>query len=106
MELKECKRRKVAVVMKEFKEKKLHSSSGYLVKNPKQAIAIALSVSNRYCPEVKKKKTVKRKSRLKVSMKKKIIKKSMKRSMKKSVGKKVIKKTIIKKKKMKNKKKD
>ncbi len=36
---------KVAVVMKEYKEHKLHSSSkkGPLVTNPKQGIAIALS---------------------------------------------------------------
>lgn len=40
---------KVEVVMKEFKEKKLHSGSkkGPLVTNPKQAIAIALSEKRR-----------------------------------------------------------
>jgi hypothetical protein len=39
---------KVAKVMREFKEGKLHSSSGDLVTNPKQAIAIALSEQRRY----------------------------------------------------------
>lgn len=40
---------KIEVVMKEFKEKKLHSGSkkGPLVTNPKQAIAIALSEKRR-----------------------------------------------------------
>ena len=47
---KACKKKdkgqaKIKKVMKEFKEDKLHSGSkkGPLVKNPKQAIAIALS---------------------------------------------------------------
>lgn len=35
--------KKIRTVMKEFKEKKLKSSSGQKVTNPKQAIAIALS---------------------------------------------------------------
>ena len=36
--------KKVSIVMKEFKKGKLHSGkSGKIVKNPKQAIAIALS---------------------------------------------------------------
>ena len=35
--------RKVRKVMGEFKEGKLNSSSGAKVKNPKQAVAIALS---------------------------------------------------------------
>jgi len=36
--------KKVSMVMKEFKKGKLHSGkSGKIVKNPKQAIAIALS---------------------------------------------------------------
>lgn len=34
---------KVAVVMKEFKRGTLHSGGGKIVKNPKQAIAIAMS---------------------------------------------------------------
>lgn len=40
---------KVKVVMEEFKEGKLHSGSkkGPMVKNPKQAIAIALSEERR-----------------------------------------------------------
>ena len=36
--------KKVSIVMKEFKKGKLHSGkSGKIVKNPKQALAIALS---------------------------------------------------------------
>lgn len=38
---------KIAKVMKEFKKKKLRSSSGSKVTNPKQAIAIALSEARR-----------------------------------------------------------
>lgn len=34
---------KISVVMKEFKNGALHSGSGAIVHNPKQAIAIALS---------------------------------------------------------------
>lgn len=34
---------KIPIVMKEFKRGTLHSGSGQIVKNPKQAIAIALS---------------------------------------------------------------
>jgi hypothetical protein len=37
------KRAKVKAVMGEFKEGELHSSSGQVVTNPKQAVAIALS---------------------------------------------------------------
>lgn len=45
MQKKDKKQAKIKKVMKEFKEDKLHSGSkkGPLVKNPKQAIAIALS---------------------------------------------------------------
>jgi hypothetical protein len=35
--------------MGEFKEKKLKLRNGSVVKNPKQAIAIALSEARRYC---------------------------------------------------------
>ena len=39
---------KIATVMKEFKSKSLHSGkNGKVVKNPKQAIAIALSEARR-----------------------------------------------------------
>lgn len=52
---------KVAVVMREFKEEKLHSGSktGPLVTNPKQAIAIALSEGRKAAgvPQVKIKKS-------------------------------------------------
>jgi hypothetical protein len=40
---------KVGLVMKEFKEKTLRSSAGQLVTNPKQGIAIALSVARKTC---------------------------------------------------------
>jgi len=42
-------KKKISKVMREFKEDKLHmgSKSGKLVKNPKQAIAIAISVSKK-----------------------------------------------------------
>jgi len=46
---KSCIKKKVGIVMNEFKTKKLHSSSGYLVTNPKQGIAIALSIAKRNC---------------------------------------------------------
>jgi hypothetical protein len=46
---KACQQQKIAVVMSEFKKKKLNSNAGTRVVNPKQAIAIALSVANRYC---------------------------------------------------------
>jgi len=46
---KKCLQEKVKVVMKEFKNKKLKSGSGKKVKNPKQAIAIALNVAKKKC---------------------------------------------------------
>lgn len=46
---KSCIKKKVGIVMNEFKTKRLHSSSGYLVTNPKQGIAIALSIAKRNC---------------------------------------------------------
>lgn len=46
---KSCVKKKVGIVMREFKTKRLHSSSGKLVTNPKQGIAIALSVARKYC---------------------------------------------------------
>ena len=49
---------KVAKVMREFKEKKLHSGSkkGPLVKSPKQAIAIGLSEAREAGAKIPKKK--------------------------------------------------
>jgi hypothetical protein len=44
-----CKREKIGVVMKEFKEKKLKLRNKQPVTNPKQAIAIALSIADRNC---------------------------------------------------------
>ena len=44
-----CVKNKVAFVMKEFKNKSLKSSSGYKVTNPKQGIAIALSIARKKC---------------------------------------------------------
>lgn len=50
-------KRKIKIVMEEFKDKKLKSSSGKKVTNPKQAIAIALSSAR----ALNKKKKVKKK---------------------------------------------
>jgi hypothetical protein len=44
-----CRSKKIKIVMGEFKEKKLKLKNGTIVKNPKQAIAIALSEAGRYC---------------------------------------------------------
>lgn len=46
---KSCIKKKIGIVMREFKTKRLHSSTGKLVTNPKQGIAIALSVAKKYC---------------------------------------------------------
>ena len=54
---------KVEKVMKEFKEKKLHSGSkkGPEVTNPKQAVAIALSEARKAGAKIPKKKSKKSK---------------------------------------------
>ena len=44
-----CKQTKVKKVMKEFKNKTLKTAADKKVKNPKQAIAIALSEAKRKC---------------------------------------------------------
>ena len=44
-----CRSKKIKRVMGEFKEKKLKLRNGSVVKNPRQAIAIALSQAGRYC---------------------------------------------------------
>jgi hypothetical protein len=44
-----CRSKKIKSVMGEFKEKKLKLRNGSVVKNPRQAIAIALSQAGRYC---------------------------------------------------------
>lgn len=41
------KKKKISIVMKEFKSKTLKTPQGKVVTNPKQAIAIALSVAKR-----------------------------------------------------------
>ena len=46
---KECRKNKISTVMKEFKDQKLKTRAGYIVTNPKQAIAIALSEAGRFC---------------------------------------------------------
>lgn len=45
----DCKKNKTSTIMKEFKSKALKTKQGKVVTNPKQAIAIALSVAKRYC---------------------------------------------------------
>lgn len=55
-DVKALKAKKVAKVMAEFKGKSLHSGKGGpVVKNPKQAIAIALSEASRATSKKKKK---------------------------------------------------
>ena len=56
--MKEKKKPKVEKVMHEFKEGDLHSGSkkGPIVKNPKQAVAIALSESRKAGAKIPKKK--------------------------------------------------
>jgi hypothetical protein len=44
-----CKRKKISIVMSEFKKGKLKMRNNKIVTNPKQAIAIALSEANRFC---------------------------------------------------------
>ena len=46
---KECMSKKVPVVIREYKQGKLQTSAGKKVKNPKQAVAIALSVARKQC---------------------------------------------------------
>jgi hypothetical protein len=45
----DCKKNKISTVMKYIKSKTLKTRQGKTVTNPKQAIAIALSVAKRYC---------------------------------------------------------
>jgi hypothetical protein len=56
------KKKKMAKVMKEFKEGKLHSGSkkGPEVTNPKQAVAIAYSEAKKETSKKKKKKKMKK----------------------------------------------
>ena len=61
---KECKKRKVSFVMKEFKQKKLHSRGRRKVTNRKQAIAIALSIADKSCNMKPRKSSRKLKFRL------------------------------------------
>ena len=51
---KSCYKAKVGYVMGEFKARRLRSSSGQMVTNPKQGIAIALSEARRSCLKNKK----------------------------------------------------
>lgn len=94
---KECQKRKVGIVMSEFKKKTLHSSSGKTVRNPKQAIAIALSVSQRYCPERKKKRSVKRRSIKRSAVKRSAVKRrSVKQSKKTTKKRSAVKRSVAK----------
>lgn len=52
---KTCSQKKVSKVMHEWKTKKLKLRNGKVVKNHKQAIAIALSEARRYCDKKSKK---------------------------------------------------
>ncbi len=54
-----CKSKKISTVMREFKKGSLKTGSKKKVKNPKQAIAIALSVANKKCSRKKSKKSTK-----------------------------------------------
>ena len=57
---KACTKKKMSIVMGEWKRKKLKMRSGKRVTNYKQAVAIGLSEARRYCSQLKKK-TIKRK---------------------------------------------
>lgn len=46
---------KIRTVMKEYKRKTLHSGSGAIVTNPKQAVAIALSEARKKGAKIPKK---------------------------------------------------
>jgi hypothetical protein len=46
---KKCRAQKIGITMYEFKKHILRSRDNKVVKNPKQAIAIALSQANRLC---------------------------------------------------------
>lgn len=52
---KECKANKINYVLKEWETGKLKSSSGQRVKTQNQALAIALSSSEKYCKHLKNK---------------------------------------------------
>lgn len=52
-----CQRKKVEVVMHEYKEGSLKRRSGKKVKARKEAIAIALNVARRKCSKKKSKKS-------------------------------------------------
>ena len=47
--IKKCKQRKISKVMGEFKSKSLKLRNKKIVTNPKQAIAIALSIASKKC---------------------------------------------------------
>lgn len=60
-----CVHKVIGNVMKSFKTKDLHSgsSTGPIVKNQKQAIAIAIRTSNEKCKEYRDKPIIKRRKR-------------------------------------------
>ena len=52
-----CERKKVGLIMREFKEGSLKRRNKKTVKNQKEAVAIALSVAKKKCSKKKSKKT-------------------------------------------------
>jgi hypothetical protein len=51
--IKNCKQRKISQVIREFKSKSLKLRNKKVVTNPKQAIAIALSIASKKCENKK-----------------------------------------------------
>lgn len=58
-----CHKRKVSKVMHEWKHGKLKTNGSKKVTNHRQAIAIALSISRRYCKSHKKNKRSRKRSK-------------------------------------------
>jgi hypothetical protein len=83
--IKLCMKDKISTVMREFKHKELHTNSGNIVTNPKQAIAIALNSSRRKCdPSLQKKSKREAPKKSKKEAPKKSKKEAPKKSLKKT----------------------